>query len=86
MATVYERLKKIIVELLRVKEEEITPSTNLAGDLGADSLDLLRLIMDIEDEFSNTSLKVDIPDEDAEEILIVQDAIDYLKNLGIKDD
>ncbi len=47
MATVYVRLKKIIVELLRVKEEEITPSTNLADDLGADSLDLLRLIMDI---------------------------------------
>ena len=86
MATVYERLKKIIVKLLRVKEEEITPSTNLADDLGADSLDLIQLIMDIEDEFSNTSLKVDIPDEDAEEILIVQDAIDYLKNLGIKDD
>ncbi|MBA7538225.1 Acyl carrier protein [subsurface metagenome] len=85
MATVYERLKKIIVKLLRVKEEEITPSTNLV-DLGADSLDLIALIMDIEDEFSNTSLKVDIPDEDAEKILTVQDAIDYLKDLGVKDD
>ena len=85
MATVYERLKKIIVEQLRV-EEEITPSTNLVDDLGADSLDLLRLIMDIEDEFSNGSVKVNIPDEDAEKILTVQDAIDYLKGLGIKDD
>jgi len=86
VATVYERLKKIIVEQLRVEEEEITPSTNLADDLGADSLDLLELIININDEFSNSSVKVAIPDEDAEEILIVQDAIDYLKNLGIKDD
>jgi len=86
VATVYERLKKIIVEQLRVEEEEITPSINLADDLGADSLDLLELIININDEFSNGSVKVDIPDEDAEEILIVQDAIDYLKNLGIKDD
>ena len=86
MATVYERLKKIIVEQLRVKEEEITPSTSLTDDLGADSLDLVQLIMEIEDEFSNGSVKVDIPDEDAEKILTVQDAIDYLKDLGIKDD
>jgi len=85
VATVYERLKKIIVKLLRVKEEEITPSTNLVDDLGADSLDLIKLIMDIEDEFSNGSVKVDIPDEDAEKILTVQDALDYLKDLDIKD-
>ena len=86
MATVYERLKKIIVKQLRVEEKEITPSTNLVDDLGADSLDLLELIMKIEDEFSNGSVKVDIPDEDAEKILTAQDAIDYLKGLGIKDD
>ena len=86
MATVYERLKKIIVEQLRVKEEEITPSTSLTDDLGADSLDLVQLIMEIEDEFSNGSVKVDIPDEDAEKIITVEDAIDYLKDLGVKDD
>lgn len=86
MATVYERLKKIVVEQLRVEEEEITPSTSLTDELGADSLDLLELIMKIEDEFSNRSAKVDIPDQDAEKILTVQDAIDYLKGLGIKDD
>ena len=86
MATVYERLKRMLVEKLRVKEEEITPSTNLVDDLGADSLDLVQLIMEIEDEFSNGYVKVDIPDEDAEKILTVQDAIDYLKDLGIKDD
>ncbi len=86
MATVYERLKRILVEKLRVKEEEITPSTNLVDDLGADSLDLVEIIMEIEDEFSNHSLRVDVPDEDAEKILTVQDAIAYLKDLGIKDD
>ncbi len=86
MATVYERLKKIIVKLLAVKEEEVKLSASFADDLGADFLDLLQLIMEIEDEFSNGSLKVDIPDEDAEKILTVQDAIDYLKDLGIKDD
>ena len=85
MATVYERLK-ITVELLRVEEEEIKPSTKLVDDLGADSLDLVQLVMNIEDEFSNGSVKVEIPDRDAEKILTVQDAIDYLKGLGITDD
>jgi len=86
VATVYERLKKIIVKEFLVEEEEITPSANFADDLGLDSLDLVELLMDIEDEFSNGSLKVDIPDEDAEKIVTGQDAIDYLKDLGIKDD
>lgn len=86
MATVYERLKKILVKLLGVKEEEITLSASFADDLGADSMDLVEIIMAIEEEFSNSSLKVDIPDEDALKIRTVQDAIDYLKDLGIKDD
>jgi len=86
MATVYERLKKIIVEQLAVEEEEITPSASFADDLSADSLDLVELMMAIEEEFSTSSLKIDIPDENADEILTVQDAIDYLKDLGIKDD
>ena len=86
MAIVYERLKKIIIDQLSVKEEEITPSANFADDLGLDSLDLVELVMAMEEKFSNPSLKVDIPDEDAEKIVTVQDAIDYLKDLGIKDD
>ena len=86
MATVYERLKKIIVKLLGAKEEEITLSASFADDLGADSLDLVELIMAIEEEFSNPSLKIDIPDEDALKIVTVEDAVDYLKDLGIKDD
>jgi len=86
VATVYERLRKIIVELLAVEEEEITPSSSFADDLDADSLDLVELIMAIEEEFSTSSLKIDIPDEVGEKIVTVQDAIDYLKGLGIKDD
>jgi len=86
MATVYERLKKIIVKLLGVKEEEITPSSSFVDNLGADSLDLVELIMAIEEEFSTSSLKVAIPDEVGDKIVTVQDAIDYLKGLGIKDD
>ncbi|MBA7659095.1 Acyl carrier protein [subsurface metagenome] len=86
MATVYERLKKIIVKKLGAKGEEITPSASFADDLGADSLELVELIMAMEEEFSTSSLKINIPDEDAEKILTVEDAIDYLKDLGIKDD
>ena len=86
MATVYERLKKIIVKELQVEEEEIISSASFADDLGLDSLDLVELVLAMEEEFSNPSLKINIPDEDVEKILTVQDAVDYLKDLGVKDD
>jgi acyl carrier protein len=86
VATIYERLKKIVVEQLGVDDEEVVSSASFVDDLGADSLDLVELIMALEEEFSNPSLKVEIPDEDAEKIVTVQDAIDYLKDLGIEDD
>jgi acyl carrier protein len=86
MATVFERLRKIVVEQLGVDESEAIPSARFTNDLGADSLDLVELIMSIEDGFSTPSQKVTIPDEDAEKIITVQDAIDYLKDLGISDD
>ncbi len=85
MATVLERLKKIIVEQLGTENEEVVPTASFVDDLGADSLDLVELIMTIEEEFSNSSHKVEIPDEDAEKIVTVQDAMDYLKDLGIED-
>ena len=85
MATIFERIKKITVEQLGVGDEDVVPSANFADDLGADSLDLVELIMALEEGFSNSSLKVEIPDEDAERIATVQDAIDYLKDLGIED-
>ena len=86
MATVFERLKKIVVEQLGVEEEEVVTSASFVDDLGADSLDLVELIMTLEEEFSNPSQKVAIPDEDAEKLVTVQDAIDYIKDLGIGDD
>jgi acyl carrier protein len=86
MPTVFERIKKIVVEQLGLGEEEVVPSASFVDDLGADSLDLVELIMSLEEEFSNPSQRVEIPDEDAEKIVTVQDAIDYLKDLGITDD
>ena len=85
MASIYERLKKIIVEQLGVAAEEVTPSANFVDDLGADSLDLVELIMSIEEHFSNSAQKIEIPDEDAEKLVTVQDAVDYIKDLGVKD-
>ena len=86
MATIFERVKKIIVEHLGVEEKEVVPSASFADDLGADSLDLVELIMSLEEEFSNPSRKIEIPDEDAEKIVTVQDATDYIRDLGIKDE
>jgi acyl carrier protein len=85
VATVFEKLKKIIVDQLGVEEAEVTPTAKFAEDLGADSLDLVELIMAIEENFSTPERKIEIPDTDAEKILTVQDAIDYINKLGITD-
>jgi len=85
MPTVFERIKKIVVEQLGVEEAEVVPSANFVDDLGADSLDLVELIMALEEEFSTPSGKMEIPDEDADKIATVQDAVDYLRDHGIKD-
>ncbi|ABS78414.1 acyl carrier protein [Coxiella burnetii] len=74
MATVEERVKKIVVEQLGVKEEEVTNSASFVDDLGADSLDTVELVMAFEEEF-----ETEIPDKDAEKITTVQQAIDYIK-------
>ncbi|MBA7572148.1 Acyl carrier protein [subsurface metagenome] len=86
MATIFERVKKIIIEQLGVEDEEVVSSASFVDDLGADSLDLVELIMSLEEAFSNPSRKVEIPDEDAEKIATVQDAVDYIRDLGVKDD
>jgi acyl carrier protein len=86
VATIYERLKKIVVDQLGVEDGEVVPTANFVDDLGADSLDLVELIMALEEGFSDSSRKVEIPDEDAEKIVTVQDAVDYLKDLGVEDD
>ena len=73
MSNVEERVMKIIVEQLGVKEEEVTSEASFVDDLGADSLDTVELVMALEEEF-----KVEIPDEDAEKITTVQQAINYI--------
>lgn len=82
--TVFERIKKLVVEQLGVEDNEVVPSASFVDDLGADSLDLVELIMSFEKEFSTPNQAVEIPDEDAEKIVTVQDAIDYLENLSVK--
>jgi acyl carrier protein len=85
MPTVFDRVKKIVVEQLGVDEEEVVPSANFVDDLGADSLDLVELVMSLEEEFSKEGQKVEIADEDAEKIVTVQDAVDYIHDHGVKD-
>jgi acyl carrier protein len=86
VATIFNRVKKIIVEQLGVDEEEVVTSASFVDDLGADSLDLVEMIMAFEEEFSTPNQKVEIPDEDAEKIVTVQDAVDYIKDLGVPDE
>ncbi|MFH1486468.1 MAG: acyl carrier protein [Chloroflexota bacterium] len=85
MATVFERVKKIVVEQLGADESEVVSSASFVDDLNADSLDLVELIMAMEEQFSDGQRQVEISDEDAEKIVTVQDAVDYLKDLGIED-
>ncbi len=78
MSSIAERVKKIIVDQLGVKEEQVKNESSFVEDLGADSLDTVELVMALEEEFD-----CEIPDEDAEKITTVQQAIDYVtKRLG----
>lgn len=73
MSTLEERVKKIIVEQLGVKEDEVVEEASFVDDLGADSLDTVELVMALEEEFG-----VEIPDEEAEKIKTVKEAVDYV--------
>jgi acyl carrier protein len=86
VATVFDRLKKIIVDQLGAEEEQVIPDASFVDDLNADSLDLVELIMAMEEEFSDDNRQIRISDEDAEGIKTVQEAIDYIKELGIEDE
>jgi acyl carrier protein len=86
VATVFERVRKIIAEQLGVDEGEINPQTSFVDDLNADSLDLVELIMSLEEEFSKEGKTVEVSDEDAEKIVTVQDAVNYIQEHGISDD
>ena len=85
MPTTYERVRAMIVEQLGVDEADVTPNASFVDDLNADSLDLVELIMSLEEEFSGEGNDIEISDEDAEKIQTVQDAIDFLHDLGIED-
>ena len=74
MSDVGERVKKIVVEHLGVEESKVTENASFIDDLGADSLDTVELVMEFEKEFN-----IDIPDEDAEKLRTVGDAMNYLK-------
>lgn len=84
--TIFERLKRIVVEQLGVDDKEVVPSASFIDDLGADSLDLVELIMSLEEEFSNPLRKIEIPDEEAQRIVTIQDVLDHLKDLGVADE
>lgn len=75
MSTIEERVRKVVVEQLGVSEDQVTPDASFVDDLGADSLDTVELVMALEEEF-----EAEIPDDKAESIVKVQDAIDYIKS------
>lgn len=75
MSTIEARVKKIVVEQLGVKDEEVTNQASFVDDLGADSLDTVELVMALEEEF-----ETEIPDEDAEKITTIQQAVDYISS------
>ena len=70
----FQKLKEIIVDVLNVNEEDVTMETTFVDDLGADSLDIVELIMALEEEFD-----MEIPDADAEKIVTVNDVVEYIK-------
>ena len=80
MSTIEERVKKVVVEQLDIKPEEATLEASFVDDLGADSLDTVELVMALEEEFDT-----EIPDEDAEKIRTIQQAVDYVKAHGAKE-
>lgn len=74
MSNIEERVRKLVCEQLGVKEEEVTIEASFVEDLGADSLDTVELVMALEEEF-----EAEIPDEDAEKITTVKEAVDYIQ-------
>ncbi len=86
MPTVYERVKDIVVDKLGKDEEEVQEVSSFVDDLGADSLDLVELIMAFEEEFSTGDNPVEISDDDAGNIATLQDAVNYLKEHGVTDE
>lgn len=78
MSTIEERVRKVVIEQLNIKPEEATMEASFVDDLGADSLDTVELVMALEEEFEFDN-DTGIPDEDAEKIRTIQQAVDYVK-------
>ena len=85
MATVLERVQTVVADKLSVEQSAVVPEASFTEDLNADSLDLVELIMALEEEFSQDGDALEIPDEDAEKITTVAQAVEYLKQKGIQD-
>jgi len=86
LATVYDRVKTIVIDKLGVDESEVGEDSSFVENLNADSLDLVELIMAFEEEFSTDEKQVEISDDEAGNIGTIKDAVDYLKGHGIADD
>ena len=86
MSTVLERITDIVVDKLGVDADEVNEDSSFQDDLGADSLDLVELIMAFEEEFSTEDNTIEIPDEDAGEIHTIADAVTYLIDKGVADE
>ena len=85
MATVYNRVKTIVIDKLGMDESEVGEDSSFVDNLNADSLDLVELIMAFEEEFSTDDAQLEISDEDAANIATVNDAVMYLKGHGVID-
>ena len=85
LATVYERVKSIVVDKLRVDEDKVHDESSFVDDLNADSLDLVELVMAFEEEFSTPDHPLEISDEEAGNIRILGDAVTYLREHGVED-
>ncbi len=88
MATVLERVIEVIVDILGLEEkrDEVVPGASFVDDLGADSLGVVELVMKMEEEFSKGGRELNISDDEASRLTTVQDAVDYLKSVGVEDD
>lgn len=85
MATVYERIKTIVIDKLGVDDSDVKEDSSFVENLNADSLDLVELIMAFEEEFTTEEVPVEISDDEAGKILTIQDAVTYIKEHGIQD-
>jgi len=86
MPTIFERVKRVIVERLGVDEAKVVPEASFTEDLNVDSLDLIDLMMALEEEFSKDGKILEISDEEAEKITTVREAVEFIRSKGFQDE